>query len=101
MLISSGQSQVRNLCEDGADWAKFDAVSGTAYTIKVTNGVNIDLELFGTDGISRLAWGSLGSGQTKGMSVITWTAPSTGTYYIKTTPVWGFGKNHDYTLSLN
>jgi hypothetical protein len=43
----------------------------------------------------------MGSGQTKGMSVITWTAPSTGTYYLKVSPVWGFGKNLDYTLSLN
>jgi len=99
--IAAGQSQTRNLCEDSADWAKFDAVQNTTYTIKVTNGVNIYLELFSTDGMSHLAWGALGSGQTKGMNVITWTASSSGTYYIKMTPVWGFGKGHDYTLNLD
>jgi hypothetical protein len=99
--ITVGQSQTRNLCEDNQDWAQFSAVSGASYTIKATNGVNLWLELFNTDGSTHLAYGSLGSGQTKGMSVITWTAPSTGTYFIKTSPVWGFGKNLDYTLSLN
>ncbi|HEY6011852.1 MAG TPA: PPC domain-containing protein, partial [Nitrospirota bacterium] len=99
--ITSGQTQTRNLCEDSADWAKFDAAVGTTYTIMVTNGVNITLELYNTDGQSFLAWGSLGSGTTKGLNVITWQAPSTGTYYIKMSPVWGFGKSHEYTLSLN
>lgn len=99
--IAAGQLQTRNQCEDGEDWAKFDAVQNTAYTIKATNGVNLTLQLYDTSGTSVLAYGSLGSGQTKGMSVINWTAPATGTYYIRVNPVWGFGKNHDYTLSLN
>jgi hypothetical protein len=99
--IIAGVPQTRNLCEDGYDWAKFDAVQNTLYSIKATNGVNLSLELYNTDGWSHLAYGSLGSGQTKGMSVITWTAPATGTYFIRLDPVWGFGKGHDYTLSLD
>jgi hypothetical protein len=99
--IIAGVPQTRNLCEDGYDWAKFDAVQNTLYSIKATNGVNLSLELYNTDGWSHLAYGSLGSGQTKGMSVINWTAPATGTYFIRLDPVWGFGKGHDYTLSLD
>jgi hypothetical protein len=100
-LIATGQSQTRNLCEDNKDWAKFDAVQNVTYTIEATNGVNLWLELYDTSAWGVLATGQMGSGQTKGMSVITWTAPSTGTYYLKVSPVWGFGKNLDYTLSLN
>jgi hypothetical protein len=100
-IITAGVPQPHNLCEDGEDWAKFDAVQNATYTIKATNGVNLSLYLYDTSGSYSIAYGSLGSGQTKGMLVITWTAPSTGTYFIKVDPVWGFGKNLDYTLSLN
>lgn len=99
--IAAGQSQARNLCEDNYDWVKFDALSGTTYSIKATNGVNLSMYLYDTSGTGVLAAGSLGSGQTKGMSVITWQAPASGTYYLRLRPVWGFGKDRDYTLSLN
>ncbi len=99
--IAVGQSQSRNNCEDSHDWAKFVAVQGTTYIITATNGTNVSLDLYDTAGTSRIAYGSLGGGQQKGMSVITWTAPAGGTYYILVEPVWGFGQNKDYTLSLN
>ncbi len=99
-LISGGETQTRNFCEDRYDWAKFDAVGGTTYTISATNGVNLWLALYDTDGRTWLANGQLGSGQQKGVSLITWTAPASGTYYIQVNPVWGIGQNTDYTLSL-
>jgi hypothetical protein len=100
-LISAGVPQSRNQCEDGEDWAKFDAVQNATYTITATNGVNLTLQLYDTSAWGVLKYGSGGSRQTKGMSVITWTAPATGTYYIRVSPVFGFGKGHDYTLSLD
>ncbi len=99
--IAVGQSQSRNSCEDNQDWAKFVAVQGTTYTITATNGANLSLTLYNTDGMSTITYGSLGSGQQKGMQVIPWTATASGTYYILVDPVWGFGQNTNYTLSLN
>lgn len=103
-IITTGQTQTRNLCEDGDDWVKFDAVQGTSYTITVTatKGTDFSLDLYDTTGLYAIAYGSMGSGPLKGLLLIQdWIAPSTGTYYIHVDPVWGFGRNLDYTLSLN
>lgn len=104
--ITVGQTQTRNLCEDGKDWVKFDAVQGSSYTITLTattgKVTDFSLDLYDTTGLYTIVYGSLGSGPLKGLLLIqNWTAPSTGTYYIHVDPVWGFGKNLDYTLSLN
>ncbi|MEK6742975.1 MAG: CARDB domain-containing protein [Nitrospirota bacterium] len=104
--ITVGQTQTRSLCEDGNDWVKFDTVQGSSYTITLiaTTGkvTDFSLDLYDTTGLYTIAYGSLGSGPLKGKLLIqNWTAPSTGTYFIKVDPVWGFGKNLDYTLSLN
>lgn len=84
------------------DFAAFDAVSGTSYTIgtyNLVNGADTYLTLLGTDGSTPLStndnWDSsiytncdaTGSCPANDMSAlssrISWTAPSTGTYYIK------------------
>ncbi|MHB8846335.1 MAG: CARDB domain-containing protein [Nitrospirota bacterium] len=103
--ITIGQTQTRGLCEDGYDWIKFDAVQGSSYTMTLlaTTGkvTDFSMDLYDTTGLYRLVYGSLGSGPQKGQLLIqNWTAPSTGTYFIKVDPVWGFGPNLDYTLSL-
>jgi len=101
--ITVGQTQTRNLCEDGNDWVKFDTVQGSSYTITLTaaKGTDFSLDLYDTTGLYTIAYGSMGSGPLKGLLLIqNWTAPSTGTYYIHVDPVWGFGKNLDYTLNL-
>jgi hypothetical protein len=100
-VITAGVPQTRNLCEDGQDWAKVVAAAGTPFTVSATNASNVTLELYDTSGSGFLAWGQTGSGQLKNVNQITWNPSISGTYYIKLEPVWGFGPNHDYTLSLD
>lgn len=102
-VITANAPQTRNLCEDSNDWVKFDVVQNAQYTVSATNGLNLSLAIYDTDGRYPLAHGTTGvwTGQQKGVSVIeNWIAPATGTYYIHVDPVWGFGPNHDYTLTL-
>ncbi len=94
--ISVGETQARNHCEDRYDWAKFDAIAGTTYTITATNGQNVNTVL--VDGSSTaLATGQ--SAQGGKLKVINWTAPATGTYYIEV-DTFEFGQNTDYTLNM-
>ena len=95
--ITIGETQSRNHCEDRYDWAKFDAVAGTSYTITTTNGPNVYLTLY--DGVSPYAVASSSTAQGGKLRVINWTATASGTYYIEMDR-FEFGQNTDYTLNL-
>ena len=95
--IAVNETQTRNHCEDRYDWAKFDAVAGTSYTITTTNGQNVYLTLY--DGVSPYAVASSSTAQGGKLRVINWTAPTSGTYYIEMDR-FEFGQNTDYTLNL-
>lgn len=95
--IAVNETQTRNHCEDRNDWAKFTAVQNTAYTITATNGQNVYVTLYNTDGQTYLASGA--SAQGGKLKVINWTALASGTYYIKVDR-FEFGQNTDYTLNL-
>ncbi len=95
--IAVGETQARNHCEDRYDWAKFTAVQGTSYTITATNGQYVYATLY--DGVSEYALASGASAQGEKLKVINWTAPTSGTYYIKVDR-FEFGQNTDYTLNL-
>lgn len=95
--ITPNETQSRNHCEDRYDWAKFDAVAGTSYTITTTNGQNVYLTLY--DGVSEYAVASGQTAQGGKLKVINWTAPAGGTYYIEMDR-FEFGLNTDYTLNL-
>jgi hypothetical protein len=69
-----------------SDWFRFSAIGGTTYTLQTSLGTLRDsfLELFGTDGSTRLAQNDdIGGGNLA--SRIVWAAPATGTYYAKVT----------------
>jgi hypothetical protein len=79
------------------DWFKFQAVAGKTYVLTVGLGTLPDsvLYLYDTNGAGQLAINDdYGSGNA---SQITWTAPTSGTYYAA---VAGYGSNTGtYTLS--
>lgn len=64
------------------DFIKFDAIAGLTYKWKTTVGTNVDttLQLLDTDGVTQLAYNDDGD-QGRG-SLISWTAPTSGTYYL-------------------
>jgi hypothetical protein len=69
------------------DWLYFSANNGDTYIIEmypVQGGISFDsyLELYDTDGTTLLDEDD--SGGTGSYSMITWTCPATGTYYIRT-----------------
>lgn len=65
------------------DWIKFDAQGGGDYVVQTSNlGANCDtwIDLYDTDGTTRLAYDDDGGGGLS--SRLAWTAPSAGTYYV-------------------
>ena len=94
-------AQSHNHCADGHDWVSFNAVGGTQYTItgaNVGSAANVFLTLYDTTGSGALAFGSSAQGGKK--NVITWTAPSSGTYYVDAAERTIWGPNTDYTLQV-
>ncbi len=96
--IAVGETQDRNFCADGDDWAKFTAVAGTTYTITTTNANYVNITLY--DGISPYVLVSGQSTKNGATEVINWTAPVSGTFYIEA-HIFEFGQNTGYTLNLN
>jgi hypothetical protein len=101
VLITVGESQSRNHCDDKGDWLVFDAVSGTTYTITTSGlGINSDTELtlydttpFFTEDYNDDINGS------NIASEISWTAPADGRYYIYVENK-NIGENTEYTITL-
>ena len=94
-------AQSHNHCADGHDWVSFNAVGGTHYTItgaNVGSAANVSLTLYDTTGSGILAFGSSAQGGKK--NVISWTAPSSGTYYVEAAEKTIWGPNTDYTLQV-
>jgi subtilisin family serine protease len=81
------------------DWFRIQAVAGKSYVFNVQLGTLADsiLYLYGANGTSQVAYNDdYGSGSA---SRITWTAPSSGVYYLA---VGGYGNSTTgtYTLSV-
>jgi len=100
-LITTGQTQTRNHCDDKIDWLVFDAVNGTNYTISTGNlGSNSDtvLTLYDTTPFFTEASNDDRNGSAL-ESEITWTAPADGRYYILVENK-NIGANTQYTITL-
>ena len=102
-IVVGAAAQTHNHCDDGHDWVTFNALSGTTYTITGTNvgaAANVNVRLYDATGATQLASGTSAQGGKK--NVITWTAPSSGTYTIEATEQIGtlWGPSTDYTLQV-
>ncbi|MCR4421494.1 MAG: clostripain-related cysteine peptidase [Exilispira sp.] len=99
-ITVNSTAQEHNFYDDANDYLKFSATSGTTYTIEtVVYGV-ADTVLYLLDGSTTLASNDDKGDGTYG-SKITWTAPSTKTYYIRVYSYNGKkGTNRGYTISL-
>ncbi len=85
------------------DYFKFDGVAGQAYTIETTNLIgdaNTSLVLYATDGTSALFSNDDRNLQDKS-SLITFTAPVTGSYYVKSIHGPGFGIYGSYDIAVS
>jgi hypothetical protein len=82
-----GAPQDHNFCaqDDTADWVRFQAVQGETYAIETSDlglASNTALSLYDTDGTSALL--SDDDGGTEPLaSLIQWTCPVSGTYFIR------------------
>lgn len=88
--INLGISQGHNFYDDAEDWMKFPAVGGMTYRIETfdlsvgdgTNGTDTILELIDVDGSTLIESNDDIAPPARG-SRITWTAGTSGTYYIR------------------
>jgi hypothetical protein len=93
-------AQEHNFYDDATDWAKFSATSGTTYTIETWVFGSADTVVTLYDGSTSLATNDDKGDGTYG-SKITWTAPATKTYTIKTASYNSKkGTNLGYTISV-
>ncbi|MCX6013330.1 MAG: PPC domain-containing protein, partial [Chloroflexi bacterium] len=102
-LIVNATGQAHNFyVANDYDYAKFIATAGTKYTIETYDLVGTDtgLALFGTDGTTVLASNDDFAYPDR-YSKIIWTAPTSGTYYIRVM-YWGvaFGVDSTYKLRI-
>jgi len=100
-----GTIQTHTHCADDNDWVAFNVIGGTSYGIITSElGTQADtrLELFDTDRTTRLAADNDG-GYVGQASSLSWMAPSSGTYYIRTTTQQGLkqiGPDTEYNLTI-
>jgi hypothetical protein len=80
---------------DDEDWLKFNAVSGTTYTIETQGATDTYLNLYGTDGVTLLASGDDISGLNTNSRIV-WTCTTSGVYYFAAAG-WDVGS---YTVTL-
>lgn len=103
--LSISVPQTHNHCEDDVDWFTFSADAGATYSLTTDAlGTNADtrIELYDTDGITFIK-GDSDSGMITNTSRLSWTAPTTGNYFVKVKPQYwlsGSGANTDYRLTL-
>ena len=91
VAVPSTSSRAFCLAGDG-DWVKFSAGAGRTYrldTLNLAGGTDTVIELYATDGATLLASDDDGGGFPN--SLITWTAPTSGTYYLKARQYNGAG----------
>src|SRR5262245_49746395 len=85
------------------DYFKFDAIGGQSYTIETTRllgDANTSLVLYHTDGTSAMFSNDDRNLQDKS-SLITFTAPVTGTYYVKSFHGSGLGIYVSYDFAVS
>jgi hypothetical protein len=105
-ITLNGLPQLHNFCPSGdQDWVQFAAThAGMTFTIQTSNlalGTDTILKLFAPDRTSQLAANDdVGAG---GQSLITFTAPAAGVYYVQVVPfnTNQFGTNLSYQLSAS
>ncbi len=81
-------TQTRNFCDDAVDWLTVTMHVGTAYSITTSGlGSQADtvLTLFDTDAETVLAENDNCTGDTSGVSCLSWTATLSGTYHVRAT----------------
>jgi len=96
-IVVGATPQAHNHCLDTTDWVSFSATAGTSYSIMalpVGGSANPTIQLYDTTGATVLL---PAAGTTT--NSITWTAPTTGTYYVLASDAMGAGT--DYTLRVN
>lgn len=100
--ISINQLQEHNYYDDAVDWLKFYAESGLEYIIEswVYESGDTKLYLYNSS-MTQLEYNDDKGDGTYG-SVITWTAPETGMYYIKSNSYGNnIGVNRGYEISIS
>lgn len=104
-ITPNGTAQTHTFHQPGDnDWAKFDAVGGTNYVIETRNlGENSDtyLYLYDRDGATILAYDN-DVHYLESASRVSWTAPSSGTYYIRVRHllIQEYGASTSYDLAV-
>ena len=103
-VISGGDTQSHNFCDDAEDFLSFNACAGRSYTIETSSlGLNTDtvLELYGTDRSSLLTSDDNGGTELLASKIDGWVAPAGGTYHVKTLQFGGtFGDDREYDITL-
>jgi C1A family cysteine protease/predicted secreted protein len=86
-ITVNGAAQHHTFHENGdVDWAQFAVTAGSAYTITTSNlDANNDtvLDLYDTDGTTELVSNDNCPGSGLASCINNWSAPNTGTYFIK------------------
>ncbi len=101
-IAVNGAVQERNYYDDANDWMYFNATGGTKYTIESWTSGTADtyLYLYGVSTTTVLAKNDDKAVGNRG-SLIAWTAPSSGTFYVKSYSYNGrTGTNRNYTVSV-
>ena len=92
LITTDGISQTHNFEGiDDSDWLKFTAKAGTLYWIDTFDlGENSDtiLWLYDADAVTALAYNDDDIAYNGARSVIFWTAPTDGTYYVQVDNHW-------------
>lgn len=94
--LEFGVSQLHNHCEATSDWMSFSATAGTTYGISTAPIDTVTfhvLFIYDTNGSTELVRFNNVS------SHLNWTAPSTGTYYLRVGSAT-FGSETDYNVLL-
>ncbi len=99
-----GSIQQRSIYPAGdVDWIEFTAIAGTTYRLEtaratLTPDANTSLELYAADATTLLASDYENTGRGN-FSRIVWTAPSSGTYYLRVTG-WTASLSGNYALKI-
>lgn len=101
-LLTPGELQEHNYCDDNSDWYRFEAVAGMEYYfegVNVGGKSNVLMYLQDADG-TRLASSPWPSPKGNKPATITWVAPAGGTYYVSTGDYHNWGKQREYTIMM-
>lgn len=103
--LAFGETRTGNFCDGTSDWFGFSAIGGQSYSMvtRSTNDFHTHLlGLYGPDGSTLIVRG-MPDIDDSGTTKLQWTAPSTGTYYVRVAHAFGLfgaGPDTDYSLTL-